>query len=148
MRVLVATDGSSQGQAAVEEVARRPWPEGTTVEVVTVIHVAAPFAPDPAFVMAFVYLDHLEKVRKRAPEIVADAAARLRAAGLAVETQVLEGTPKTQIIEEAERTGADLVVVGSHGYGAARRFVLGSVATAVALHAPCSVEIVRTRAAA
>ena len=41
--------------------------------------------------------------------------------------------------------GADLILVGSHGRGAAGRFLLGSVSTAIALHAPCSVEIVRQR---
>ena len=47
------------------------------------------------------------------------------------------------IVEEAERWGADLILVGSHGYGSVKRFMLGSVSQAVATHAPCSVEIVR-----
>jgi nucleotide-binding universal stress UspA family protein len=49
------------------------------------------------------------------------------------------------IVEEAEKWGADLIVLGSHGYGPMSRFLLGSVAHAVALHAPYSVEIVRSR---
>ncbi|MFV7236591.1 universal stress protein [Flavobacterium sp. ZB4R12] len=36
-----------------------------------------------------------------------------------------------------------MIIVGSHGYGAIERFILGSVAHSVALHAKCSVEIVR-----
>jgi nucleotide-binding universal stress UspA family protein len=47
------------------------------------------------------------------------------------------------IIDEAERWGADLILVGSHGNGPGGRFLLGSVAQAVALYAPCSVEIAR-----
>lgn len=47
------------------------------------------------------------------------------------------------ILEEAEAFGADLIVVGSHGHGMLERFLLGSVSQAVALHASCSVEIVR-----
>ena len=43
--------------------------------------------------------------------------------------------------------GADLVVLGTHGHGPAGRFLLGSVAHSVALHAPCSVEVVRSRKA-
>jgi nucleotide-binding universal stress UspA family protein len=47
------------------------------------------------------------------------------------------------LLETAEAFGADLIVVGSHGHGKLDRFLMGSVAQAVALHATCSVEIVR-----
>ncbi|PKN59600.1 MAG: universal stress protein, partial [Deltaproteobacteria bacterium HGW-Deltaproteobacteria-11] len=56
---------------------------------------------------------------------------------------ILEGQPKEVILDEAENWGADLIIVGSRGHGAVRRFLLGSVSFAVALNAPCSVEIVR-----
>lgn len=45
----------------------------------------------------------------------------------------------------AEEFRADLIMVGSHGHGAIERFLLGSVSQAVALHAKCSVEIIRNR---
>ena len=61
-----------------------------------------------------------------------------------IETTVIDGTPKVVIIEEAERWEADLIVIGCHGYGPLRRFLLGSVSQAVAIYAPCSVEIVRS----
>lgn len=78
---------------------------------------------------------------------VASVAARIRRPGLAVTTQILEGAPKHLIVEEAERVGADLIVLGTHGHGPAGRFLLGSVAHSVVLHAPCSVEVIRTRQA-
>jgi nucleotide-binding universal stress UspA family protein len=56
---------------------------------------------------------------------------------------LLEGRPKETIVDEADRWGADLIVVGSHGYGAFRRLFLGSVSLAVAANAHCNVEIVR-----
>ena len=59
-------------------------------------------------------------------------------------TKVLSGSPKDLILEEAEAFGADLMVVGSHGHGMAERFLLSSVSQAVAVHANCSVEIVRS----
>ena len=62
---------------------------------------------------------------------------------LSITTSVIEGSPKSVILEEAESFGADLIVVGSHGYGAVERFLMGSVSQTVALHAKCSVEIVR-----
>jgi hypothetical protein len=51
------------------------------------------------------------------------------------------------ILDEAERWGADLIVVGSHGYRAWERFLLGSVSQAVVSHAKCSVAVVRCRPA-
>jgi len=60
-----------------------------------------------------------------------------------VTEQILLGPPQAAILEEAERWKADLIVVGSHGYGTWHRLVLGSVSQAVVLHAKCSVEVVR-----
>jgi nucleotide-binding universal stress UspA family protein len=60
-----------------------------------------------------------------------------------VTTKILEGDPARVIVGEAEASTADLIVMGSHGRGAVKRAVLGSVSQAVAAHAPCSVEIVR-----
>ena len=85
--------------------------------------------------------------RERAREAVDKAAATLRANEqshqLNVTTHVISGSAKRVILEEAEAFGADLIVVGSHGQGVFERFLLGSVSQAVALHATCSVEIVR-----
>jgi nucleotide-binding universal stress UspA family protein len=43
----------------------------------------------------------------------------------------------------ADLWGADLIVVGSHGRRGVDRYLMGSVSEAVALHAHCSVEVVR-----
>jgi nucleotide-binding universal stress UspA family protein len=56
---------------------------------------------------------------------------------------VLLSGPKNVIIEEADQTDVDLIVVGSHGHRGIERFMLGSVSEAVALHAHCSVEVIR-----
>jgi nucleotide-binding universal stress UspA family protein len=62
-----------------------------------------------------------------------------------VSTKILEGVPKDVIVEEAREWDADLIVVGSHGYGRVQRLVLGSVAAAVVASAPCSVQVVRAK---
>ena len=46
---------------------------------------------------------------------------------------------------DAERWGADLIVLGSHGHSPAVQMLLGSVSHRIILHAPCSVEVVRGR---
>ena len=53
------------------------------------------------------------------------------------------GSPREVILDEADHWGANLIVVGSHGYRGLTRFLLGSVSQAIASHAKCSVEIVR-----
>jgi nucleotide-binding universal stress UspA family protein len=146
VKILLAIDGSEFSQAAIEEVIGRPWPSGTEVRVLSVVHpFPFPFVPDPAFVGVAAYYDSLDQERKRASSDVDKAAEKIRARApdLKVAVEALEGSPKKVIIEEAERWGADLIVLGSHGYGPAKRFVLGSVAQAVVLHAHCSVEVVR-----
>ena len=94
-----------------------------------------------------VYVRIENAARERARMAVDNAAAALRAREksrqLDVTTDVLSGSPKRVILEDAEAFGADLIVVGSHGHGMLDRFLLGSVSQAVALHATCSVEIVR-----
>jgi universal stress protein A len=55
------------------------------------------------------------------------------------------GRPVPEIIAFAEETGADLLVLGTHGHGALAQVVLGSVAERVVRHAPCPVMTVRAR---
>ena len=147
MRVLLAVDGSPHSHIAVEEVAERLWPEGTSVKVLTVIHAAAPLAIDPAFVLAAAHVQQTEEQRHLASAVVDSAAEKIRekAPHLVVTTKVIEGIPKDVIVEEAHEWDADVIVVGSHGYGRLKRMVLGSVAGAVVARAPCSVHVARER---
>jgi nucleotide-binding universal stress UspA family protein len=69
----------------------------------------------------------------------------LRTSGLNARIRVREGTPGSGIVEEALEWPADLIVMGSRGQGAIKRLMLGSVAHYVLEHAPCSVEIARSR---
>ena len=145
MKVLLAIDGSPHSQAALEAVATRDWPHDTEVEVLTVVHTRWPLVGDPLFTVASAHAELILNQRHEAPELMAAAFARLRAdhPSLPITTQILEGVPHDVIVAEAERWPADLVVLGSHGYGRVRRAILGSVAAAVAVEAPCAVEIIR-----
>jgi nucleotide-binding universal stress UspA family protein len=147
VRVLLAIDGSAHSDAAVAEVATRPWPKGTSVRVLTVVHAAAPLIPDPAFVIAAIHVEQTKEQSRHAPKIVAAARRRIRRRSpeVSVSTRIREGIPKDVIVEEAREWGADLIVLGSHGYGFVKRLVLGSVAAAVVASAPCSVQVVRSK---
>jgi nucleotide-binding universal stress UspA family protein len=77
--------------------------------------------------------------------LVLDAAAAVaRKEGIEVQTHPVEADPAEAILNVAEETKADLIVVGNKGMTGARRFLLGSVPNNVSHHAPCSVIIVRT----
>jgi nucleotide-binding universal stress UspA family protein len=148
MRILLAVDGSEFGDAAVEEIANRPWPPRSEAHVISVIRL--PFTPTPETQgLPDSYYSQLERAeRERAESAINRAIARLREGGASRETpltlsgEVVVGRPAETIIETAEKWGADLITLGSHGYGGFKRFLLGSVSYAVATHAPCSVEIV------
>jgi nucleotide-binding universal stress UspA family protein len=147
MRILLATDGSEASDTAVAEVAARPWPPASTVRVLCVAASILPGLP-LAWYAPGVDANELEsREQARARDAVDRAAERLRASGLVLETKVLTGQARAAIVDEAEAWPADLIVVGAHGYTGLRRLLLGSVASFVVAHAPCSVEIVRERRA-
>ena len=136
MKILLAVDASPASQAAVDEVATRPWPAGTQVEVLTVIEACQPWALSPI-------VEELQAISKK---LVNDTASHLRSHGLQANATVAQGDPKTAILDRAATLGADLIVVGAHGAGALERFLLGSVSRAMLRFAHCSVEIVRKSA--
>lgn len=144
-RLLVAVDGSPGSSSTIAEVAARPWPSGSEIEIVTVIHSQVPFFPDPAFSFAAAHMEEERRQEHAAPALLEAAVGRLRAKapGVTVSSKVLEGDPADAIVEEAERLRATEIFVGHHGHGAIRRGLLGSVSQKVAHHAHCSVHIVR-----
>jgi len=144
MRLLLAIDGSPHSQAAVDEVARRPWPSKSQIRVMSVIQPYAP--PATEFVLAgATFEDMRQQQASSAEKIIERAAELLKKAGFSTETAVREGDPRSAIVDEADEWGADLIVVGSHGRSGLTRWLLGSVAQAIVGHAPCSVEVVRQR---
>lgn len=148
MRILLPLDGSTFSDAAANEVASRPWPAASELKVVTAFQV--PVTPTPeVWALPPEYFETIERtVRESAQAVVDVAVAKLRVAldkAVSVTGKVLAGPPREAILDEADRWKADLIVMGSHGYGAWQRFLLGSVSQAVVAHAKCSVEVVHCR---
>jgi nucleotide-binding universal stress UspA family protein len=150
MKILLATDGSDYSKVAVDAVADRPWPVGSELKIISVME--APYVPTTdVWVLPDNYYNDLEEAAKaQAQAAVKDAADEIKSsktAELETITEVKSGAARNVILDEAERWGADLIILGSHGYSGLQRFLLGSVSHAVATHAHCSVEIVRRKEA-
>ena len=144
MKILLAVDGSSHSQEALDQVAKRPWPSRSTVRVLSVIQPYTP--PATEFVLAGATLEDIRRLQTvDAEHLTGRAADAMKAAGIPADTAVREGDPRSAIVDEADEWEADLIVVGSHGRTGVKRWLLGSVAGAVVSHAPCSVEVVRRR---
>ena len=146
MKILLAVDGSAFSDAAVEEVARRPWPPQSEVKAITAAEIPIVLGMEPWAVLPE-YFENLEKaVRDAAQGVIQSALAKLKATedkSLKISSEIIQGSPRQVIVEEAESWGADLIVMGSRGLGTWNRLLMGSVSNSVVHHANCSVEIVR-----
>jgi nucleotide-binding universal stress UspA family protein len=146
MRVLLATDGSECSVVAAESIAKRPWPSNSEFAIVSVVEPDAPTLSYPTALLDPATINALGAANvERAQKAIAEAEGTLSSSGLKVSYKVLIpiARPKERILDEADKFQADLVVVGSHGRRGIKRFLLGSVSEVVAMHANCSVEVIR-----
>ncbi|HXF63780.1 MAG TPA: universal stress protein [Caldilineaceae bacterium] len=144
LRLLIGVDGSAQAEVAVRAVAARRWPPRTEVRLMAAVDprllttLAAASRMDPtgsgdgrAQVGRMIEATG-ELVRQGAPQVT-------------VSTVIKDGDPKQLLLAEAEQWGADCIFVGPRGHGQRERLWLGSVSTAIAAQARCSVEVVRAK---
>ena len=143
-RIVVGTDGSNTATEAVRHAIELAKMSGGKLGIV------AAFEPIPQ-----------TRVREERAELPGDVSYAVgpredvnvildTAVGLAKQEGVdadpypREGDPADAILDVAEETNADLIVVGNKGMTGAKRFLLGSVPNKVSHHAPSGVYIVRT----
>lgn len=139
MNVLVATDGSECSTIALRSVSRRTWPRNTRFRVVSIPHPSMPLSSFPEKELKnIISIRHAKRYAQSGAEL-------LRSVGLQAESNIL--LPRHgdgyEIVEEAQRWPAHLIVMGSHGRRGYTRLRLGSVSEYVVQHAPCSVEVIR-----
>jgi nucleotide-binding universal stress UspA family protein len=136
--VVVGADGSEQALFAVEwaalEAARHRLP--LRIVSVPVLPSRMPeYSSSPATVT-----DYLREYARQALD-AATRRVRELTPGLAVEADLLDGTPAEKLLAAA--AGASLLVVGAHGGSALGAMVLGSVSRYAALHAQCPIVVAR-----
>lgn len=148
MHVLVATDGSECAEGALKAVANQLWPTGTEIRVISTPELplmagAYPYYPPEVLAEAATANE------EHAKEAVRKGVELLNRTGARVTCQVTEPqeSPVRAILGMADLWGADLIVLGSHGRRGFDRYMMGSVSETVAMHAHCSVEVVRSGAA-
>ncbi len=136
--VIAGTDGSPESMRAVEWAAREATTHGRSLRIVAVPTLPPRMSPNPATRQTVASV--IQQAMTRAL-----AAAAIRAAecepGLAIETQLLAGSPATALTDCAQY--ASMLVVGSRGAGGFSAMILGSVSRYVATHATCPVVVAR-----
>lgn len=160
MKLLIAYDGSTCADAALDDLRRAGLPaEGVEALVIAVAEVWLPPPPPSSYEIVeaartahspaeleertsrgALALKEMRRLALRATERV-----RRNFPGWKVEAEASNGSPSWEIIARADQWKPDLVVVGSHGRSALGRFVLGSVSQKVLTEARCSVRVARGR---
>jgi nucleotide-binding universal stress UspA family protein len=147
MKVVLAVDGTKFSKGVVEAAGRLRFEPGSELIVATVVDMGLPVSID----IFSGYLPSAEeaeaKARDYADKVLADTIAeldgKLGPENPMITPRVFFGSPDSRIVEVAEETDADLVIVGSHGYNRWEKLLLGSVSDSIVHHAPCSVMVVR-----
>jgi len=85
-----------------------------------------------------------EKFHREHAEIQA-IADRLREQGLEATALLVRGPTAETILNEAAKLKADMIIAGSHGGGAMRRLLVGSVSEELLRHAECPIMVIPTR---
>ena len=148
--IVVGTDFSKTAANAVDQAAQLAKAFDGTLHIVTAFKPAmtASIAASSLEAMAAGGAEFLQEadsaIANEVESTLKDLEAKLSADGIRVQVHSTAGDPADALIEVAEQTKADLIVVGNRGMGGVKRFVLGSVPNKISHHSPCSVLIVHT----
>src|ERR687897_1018653 len=143
-RIVVGTDGSETAGHAVRQAIELARLAGAGVDFVSAYEPisAERLRGEAAEIPGDV--QYTVNPREDVTLILDNAGGEARKEGIEVEVHAREGDPADAILDVAEETKADLIVVGNKGMRGTRRFLLGSVPNKISHHAPCGVYIVRT----
>ena len=145
-RILVPVDGSPTSSQGLDEAVKLAKLTGARVRL---IHVINELAITTGF--EIYTADVIELLKQTGSQILAEAEARVDAAGVDVVTQLFEnfgGRVCDIVADDARGWQADLIVLGSHGRRGVGRMLIGSDAEQIVRSAPVPVLLVRTRIAA
>jgi nucleotide-binding universal stress UspA family protein len=140
--ILVPLDGSRFAEAALPLATSFAASARGRLQLLLAHQPVAAMVGMGEVVMASAGLD--EELREKELTYLSDVASGLGpVGGAAVGFSIVEGEAGPRVLEEAERQGADLIVMATHGRGAMGRLWLGSVADYVVRHGAIPVLLVR-----
>jgi nucleotide-binding universal stress UspA family protein len=143
--IVVGTDGSETAERAVRQAAGLAADEGARLVVVSAFQPTGARQASEEVERVPADLRYTLTDRVQTEELAERGRAIAREAGVAkVVVQALEGDPSHVLLDAAKDFDADLIVVGSKGLTSHAHFILGSVASSVAHHAPCDVLVAHT----
>jgi nucleotide-binding universal stress UspA family protein len=131
-KVLVPMDGSKLAECVVEHV--KSIATGCQVPTVVLLRVVEPIALHgylPREMAEGAYRDARETAEVQAKDYLNEMAERLKAEGIAVDTDITDGLPADEILSYAEEKGVDLIIMSTHGKSGVSRWFSGSVAEKV-----------------
>ncbi|MEM2933763.1 MAG: universal stress protein [Methanocellales archaeon] len=135
-KILVGVDGSEDSKGALAKAAELAEKFGSEIIIISVIPREVKLAIIQAEVLDGSIFAETEKM-------VAELASDLKARGLQARGITVFGDVANEILKTCEEEGCDLIVVGSRGLGKVERFLLGSIASKVIVHAKVPVLVVR-----
>jgi nucleotide-binding universal stress UspA family protein len=141
-RILHPTDFSKASGPAFREALEFAKRERVELRLVHVVMPPAIFLED-SFMTAKTYQILVAAGRRDAQRRLQPLLAKAKKAGIRAGAAVVEGIAAEEIIREARRRSADLIVMGTHGRSGVERFFMGSVAARVLALARCPVLTVR-----
>lgn len=142
MKILVPIDGSKNSMKAVKAAADIASSQRDDVYLMTVI----PFIPGIDLEISAKEMDKLESSMKNRGEGIVKKAQKILSAKKIKSNAIVSSAVSAadEILDVAGKKKMNLIVIGSQGLGgAATRFFMGSVASKVVDHAPCSVYLVK-----
>lgn len=145
MKLLIAVDSAISTEMLVAAVGVRPWPEGTTAHVLSIVadmDVSEEVWREEGYGKRAV----LREMKTRGEQITAVSVEHLRNIGIPTEVVVARGDPRFLIPFYARKWSSDLIFIRAHVRKDLRHWMLGSVARAVVTSAPCTVHIMRDAA--
>jgi nucleotide-binding universal stress UspA family protein len=143
-QIVVGTDGSETAGKAVLQATELARQVGASVSLVSAYEPVSGNRLREERREVPKDLEWMVNPREDVEATLKEAAGNVEGAGVKVDTFAREGDAADAILDVAEETNADLIVVGNKGMTGTKRFLLGSVPNKVSHHAPCSVLIIRT----